>query len=143
MIFRSRLCINELQPNCGVVAGVSCLFFIVSRQRRSRMSIRHNPTLSDTFKAHLSFSRMRTSLFCNRLRVDSRFSTSSMCRIARRRRLGCRLKAARFGSQQLRGLESPPFVTTGSLINTPEMSPQKQCTLYISTQDTHAKKANS
>jgi len=30
MIFRIGLCINELQPNCGVVTGVSCLFFIVS-----------------------------------------------------------------------------------------------------------------
>jgi len=30
MIFRIWLFINALQPNCGIVTGVSCLFFIVS-----------------------------------------------------------------------------------------------------------------
>ena len=29
MIFLIWLCINELQPNCGVVTGISCLIFIV------------------------------------------------------------------------------------------------------------------
>ena len=53
-----------------------------SRQRRSRMAIRHNPTQSDTFQARRSFSCMRTYLLCNRLRVDSRIAPCSMCRIA-------------------------------------------------------------
>jgi len=30
MIFGILLYINELQPDCGVVTGVSCLFLIVS-----------------------------------------------------------------------------------------------------------------